>query len=85
LECRFVDRALRSDSYCAGHRTTFGEVQAEGFIAVASGVGVLGLATAIGLLGVYRGTGKSTAGTMTALVVTLALAYFASVLWAAVP
>jgi len=49
------------------------------------GVGVLGLATAVGLLGVYRATGKSTPGTATAMVVVLALAYFASVLWAAVP
>ena len=65
--------------------STFSEVTAEGFVAVASGVGMLGLGAAIGLLGVYRATGKSTAGTMTALVVILALAYFASVLWAAVP
>lgn len=65
--------------------STFGGVTGEAFVGVASGVGLLGLATAMGLLGVYRATGKSTAATMTALVVTLALAYFASVLWAAVP
>jgi hypothetical protein len=65
--------------------STFGGVTAQGFVAVATGIGLLGLSTAIGLLGVYRATGKSTAGTMTALVITLTLAYFASVLWAAVP
>jgi len=64
--------------------TTFGGVTANSFVALASGVGLLGAGTAAGLLGVYRATGKSTAGTMTALVITLALAYFASVLWAAV-
>ncbi len=64
---------------------TFGGVEGEGFVAVAVGVGLLGVATAIGLLGVYRATGKSTAGTAAAMVIVLALAYFASVLWAAVP
>jgi len=64
---------------------TFGGVKGEGFVPMAMGVGLLGAATAIGLLGVYRATGKSTAGTMTAMVVVLALAYFAAVLWAAVP
>jgi len=64
--------------------STLGGVTANGFVTLAAGVMLLGLATAVGLLGVYRATGKSTAGTMTALVVTLALAYFASVLWAAV-
>jgi hypothetical protein len=65
--------------------STLGGVEAERFVAIAMGVGVLGLATAVGLLGVYRATGKSTAGTATAMVIVLALAYFASVLWAAVP
>ena len=65
--------------------STLGGVEAERFVAIAMGVGVLGLATAVGLLGVYRATGKSTPGTATAMVVVLALAYFASVLWAAVP
>lgn len=65
--------------------STFSGVTAHGFVTVASGIGLLGLSTAIGLLGLYKATGKSTAGTMTALVVTLTLAYFASVLWAAVP
>lgn len=64
--------------------STFGGLTAKVFVVLASGVGLLGLATAVGLLGVYRATGKSTAGTMAALVITLALAYFASVLWAAV-
>jgi hypothetical protein len=65
--------------------STLGGVEAERFVAIAMGVGLLGLATAVGLLGVYRATGKSTAGTATAMVIVLALAYFASVLWAAVP
>ena len=65
--------------------STLGGVEGERFVAIAMGVGVLGMATAVGLLGVYRATGKSTAGTATAMVVVLALAYFASVLWAAVP
>lgn len=65
--------------------STLGGVEAERFVAIAMGVGVLGLATAVGLLGVYRVTGKSTAGTATAMVIVLALAYFASVLWGAVP
>ncbi len=65
--------------------STLGGVTAEAFVAVASGVGLLGLAAGIGLLGVYKATGKSTAGTTTALVGILVLAYFASVLWAAVP
>lgn len=64
---------------------TLGGVTAQGFVLMASGVGLLGLSTAAGLLGVYRATGKSTAATMTAMVIALALAYFASVLWAAVP
>lgn len=64
---------------------TLGGVTGQGFVLMASGVGLLGLSTAAGLLGVYRATGKSTAGTMTAMVIALALAYFASVLWAAVP
>ncbi len=65
--------------------STLGGVTGQAFVAIAMGVGLLGAATAIGLLGVYRATGKSTAGTMTAMVIVLALAYFASVLWAAVP
>ncbi|NTV38944.1 MAG: hypothetical protein HGA51_03165 [Demequinaceae bacterium] len=65
--------------------STLGGVKGEGFATMASGVGLLGAATAIGLFGVYRATGKSTAGTATAMVIVLALAYFASVLWAAVP
>lgn len=57
----------------------------QAFVGMAMGVGLLGAATAIGLLGVYRATGKSTPSTATAMVIVLALAYFASVLWAAVP
>lgn len=65
--------------------SSLGGVEGERFVAMAMGVGLLGLAAAAGLLGVYRATGKSTAGTATAMVIVLALAYFASVLWAAVP
>ena len=65
--------------------STFGGVTGQVLVAVATGVGLLGAATAVGLLGVYRATGKSTPVTATAMVIVLALAYFASVLWAAVP
>lgn len=65
--------------------SSLGGVEAGRFVAMATGVGLLGIATAVGLLGIYRVTGKSTAGTATAMVIVLALAYFASVLWAAVP
>ncbi len=62
-----------------------GDSGTPGFVALASGVGLLGVATAVGLFGVYRSTGKSSAGTLTAMIITVILAYFASVLWAAVP
>ncbi|NYI42232.1 hypothetical protein [Demequina lutea] len=65
--------------------STLGAVEGERIVAMAMGVGLLGVATAVGLLGVYRATGKSTPATATAMVTVLALAYFASVLWAAVP
>ncbi len=57
----------------------------QGFVALASGVGLLGMATAVGLFGVYRSTGKSSAVTLTAMIIMVGLAYFASLLWAAVP
>jgi len=62
-----------------------GELSTQGFVALASGVGLLGMATAVGLFGVYRSTGKSNAVTLTAMIIMAGLAYFASVLWAAVP
>ena len=62
-----------------------GEVSTLWFVAFASGVGLLGMATAVGLFGVYRATGKSTAVTLTAMIIMVGLAYFASMLWAAVP
>jgi hypothetical protein len=62
-----------------------GELGTQGFVALASGVGLLGMATAVGLFGVYRATGKSSASTLTAMIIMVGLAYFASVLWAAVP
>jgi hypothetical protein len=64
---------------------TVGGVSAPSFVAIASGVGLLGLATAAGLSGLYRITGKSTPATLTAMIIVAALAYFASVLWGAVP
>ena len=62
-----------------------GELGTQGFVALASGVGLLGMATAVGLFGVYRSMGKSSAVTLTAMIIMVGLAYFASVLWAAVP
>ncbi len=62
-----------------------GELSTRGFVAFASGVGLLGIATAVGLFGVYRATGKSSVATLTAMIIMVGLAYFASVLWAAVP
>ncbi len=62
-----------------------GELRTQGFVALASGVGLLGMATAAGLFGMYRATGKSSAVTLTAMMIMVALAYFASVLWVAVP
>lgn len=62
-----------------------GQWGTRGFVALASGVGLLGMATAVGLFGVYRSTGKSSAVTLTAMMIMVGLAYFASVLWAAVP
>lgn len=64
---------------------TVGGVSGQSFVAIASGVGLLGLATAVGLFGVYKTTGKSTPATLTAMIIVAGLAYFASVLWAAVP
>lgn len=62
-----------------------GELGTQGFVALASGVGLLGMSTAVGLFGMYRSTGKSSASTLTAMIIVVGLAYFASVLWAAVP
>ena len=62
-----------------------GELSTQGFVALASGVGLLGMATAVGLFGVYRSTGKSSAVTLTAMIIMVGLAYAASELWAAVP
>ena len=60
-------------------------VTAPGFAALASGVGLLGFSCAIGLLGLYRGAARTTATSLSALLIALMLAYFASLLWAAVP
>ncbi len=80
--------AFATGAACGGSSlilvSTWTAVTPGGFALAASGVGLLGLAAAAGFLGLYRATGKSTAESMTALVVALALAYFASVLWAAV-
>lgn len=54
------------------------------FAVIAAGVGIMGFSCAIGLYGLFRGMGKSTPGTVTGLVLVLALAYLAQVLWAAV-
>jgi hypothetical protein len=61
------------------------ELSTQGFVALASGVGLLGMATAVGLFGMYRATGRSSVVTLTAMIIVVALAYLASVLWAAVP
>lgn len=53
-------------------------------VSCASGIGVLGIGNALGLFGLYRATGKSSAATLTAMVIVVGLAYVASLLWGAV-
>ncbi len=62
-----------------------GGVSAQGMGASAVGVALLGMSTAVGLFGVYRATGRSSAATLTGMFMVLGLAYFAAVLWNAVP
>ncbi|MCB2411840.1 hypothetical protein LGT39_03115 [Demequina sp. TTPB684] len=63
----------------------YGGVTAQDFFACAAGVGVLGMSTAVGLFGMYRSTGKSSPATLAGMFIVMGLAYFASILWGAVP
>lgn len=81
--------AVSAGAACAGSLmilvATLGGVKAQGFVLIATGVGLLGMACAAGLYGLYRGAGRTTAATVVAVGVIATLAYFSSLLWEAVP
>lgn len=61
------------------------QFEGAGAVSVASGVGLLGIAAFVGIFGIYRATGKSSAATLTGMIVSASLAYLASTLWGAIP
>lgn len=62
-----------------------GEVTGEDFVMIASGIAAVGLSNGLALIGVVRSTAKTTAKSTTALVIIAVVAYFASLMWSAVP
>ncbi len=61
------------------------QAASSGTVSLASGVGLLGIAAFVGIFGIYRATGKSSAATMTGMMLGAGLAYLASMLWSALP
>lgn len=64
---------------------TGGGVTGSDFVMIASGVGMVGFANGVGLMGVFRSKARSTASSVTALVIICFIAYFASLMWSTVP
>ena len=62
-----------------------GGVFAADMALVASGLGLLGFSIAVGVWGSFRSAVRTTAKTATGLVIAAAVAYFASLIWTAVP
>lgn len=65
--------------------STVGGVVAADLAVVASGLGLIGFGIAVGVWGVFKSAVRTTAKTATGLIIAAAVAYFASLIWTAVP